>query len=117
MIRGILVKPEQQPQVIEFSNGYRELQKLVEGIFEMPSIFPDVDVVINEEGKFNGSLPNRYLFYNGQLVDIIFGNMLIVDSDSEGNTVGKPHVGLPTVNGNIAGAYMAIVEERLAMLK
>ena len=87
MIRGILVKPEQQPQVIEFSNGYRELQKLVEGIFEIPSIFPDVDVVINEEGKFNGSLPNRYLFYNGQLVDIIFGNMLIVDSDSEGNTV------------------------------
>ena len=37
--------------------------------------------------------------------------------DSEGNAVGKPHVGLPTVNGNIAGAYMAIVEERLAMLK
>ena len=51
MIRGILVKPEQQPQVIEFSNGYRELQKLVEGIFEMPSIFPDVDVVINEESS------------------------------------------------------------------
>ena len=87
MIRGILVKPEQQPQVIEFSNGYKELQKLVEGIFEMPNIFPDVDVVIHEEGKYNGSLPNRYLFYNGQLVDIIFGNILIVDSDSEGNTI------------------------------
>ena len=87
MIRGILVKPEQQPQVVEFNNGYKELQKMVEGIFEMPSIFPDVDVVINEEGKYNGSLPNRYLFYNGQLVDILFGNILIVDSDSEGNTV------------------------------
>ena len=87
MITGILVKPRQQPEVIEFKEGYKELQRLVEGVFEMPSIFPDVDVVINEEGKFNGSEPNRFLFYKGRLLDILYGNILLVDGDEEGNTI------------------------------
>ena len=87
MIRGILVKPRQDPEVIEFKEGYKELQRLVEGIFEMPYIFDDVDVVINEEGKYNGSAPNRFLFYKGQLVDILFGNILLIDADEEGNTI------------------------------
>ena len=54
MIKGILVKPGYSPEVIEFSEGYRELQRIVEGNFEMPALFDDVDVVLNEEGKFNG---------------------------------------------------------------
>ncbi len=87
MIRGILVKPGCLPEVVEMKKGYRELQKMVEGNFEMPYLFDDVDVVINEEGKFNGSEPNRLLFHEGKLLDILFGNILLVDSDEEGETV------------------------------
>ena len=85
MIKGLLVKPGRKPEVIEFPEGYKELQKLVEGSFEMPYLFDDVDVVVNEEGKFNGSLPNKYLYYDNRLVDILFGNIVIVGSDEEGD--------------------------------
>ena len=87
MIKGLIVRPGKKPEVIEFEKGYRNLQKLVEGNFEMPYIFDDVDIVINEEGKLNGSLPNKYIYYDNRLVDILFGNILIVGSDEEGETV------------------------------
>ncbi len=87
MLKGILVRPGDKPEVIEFGEGYKELQRLVEGNFEMPALFNDVDVVINEEGKFNGSDPNRLLYYRGQLIDILFGNILIIDANEEGETI------------------------------
>lgn len=87
MIKGILIKPGNVPEVIEFKEGYKELQRLVEGNFEMPALFDDVDVVLNEDGKFNGSDPNRLLYYKGQLIDILFGNIVIVDANEEGETI------------------------------
>ena len=39
MITGILVKPNEMPQIVKFEKGYKELQKLVEGSFEMPYLF------------------------------------------------------------------------------
>ena len=87
MIKGILIRPGNVPEVIEFKECYKELQRLVEGDFEMPALFDDVDVVLNEEGKFNGSDPNRLLYYKGQLIDILFGNIVIVDANEEGETI------------------------------
>ena len=87
MIKGIIVKPGFTPEVIEFNNGYKELQRLVEGNFEMPYIFDDADVVVNEEGKLNGLEANKLLYHNGQLIDILFGNIVIVDSNDEGETI------------------------------
>ena len=87
MIKGILIRPGNVPEVIEFKEGYKELQRLVEGNFEMPALFDDVDVVLNEDGKFNGSDPNRLLYYKGQLIDILFGNIVIVDANEEGETI------------------------------
>ena len=87
MIKGILIRPGNVPEVIEFKEGYKELQRLVEGNFEIPALFDDVDVVLNEDGKFNGSDPNRLLYYKGQLIDILFGNIVIVDANEEGETI------------------------------
>lgn len=87
MIKGILIRPGNVPEVIEFKEGYKELQRLVEGNFEMPALFDDVDVVLNEDGKFNGSDPNRLLYYKGQLIDILFGNIVIIDANEEGETI------------------------------
>ena len=87
MNKGILIRPGNVPEVIEFKEGYKELQRLVEGNFEMPALFDDVDVVLNEDGKFNGSDPNRLLYYKGQLIDILFGNIVIVDANEEGETI------------------------------
>ena len=87
MNKGIIVRTGKTPEVIEFPEGYKELQRLVEGNFEMPYLFDDVDIVVNEEGEFNGSDPNRLLYYKGQLIDILFGNILIVDANDEGETI------------------------------
>ena len=87
MIKGILVKPDCRPEIIEFEEGYKQLQKIVEGCFEMPALFDDCDIVINEEGKFNGSKPNKYLISGNKIVDIIYGNILLVDCDDQGNTI------------------------------
>ena len=87
MIRGILVRPNDMPVVTEFEEGLEMLQKIVNGPIEIPRLFDDVDIIINEEGKLNGSLPNRFLFYRSELVDILFGNILIVDADDDGNII------------------------------
>ena len=87
MIKGLLIRPQCYPEIVEFNEGYKEIQKLVEGPFEMPAFFTDVDIIVNEEGKINGSSPNRFFYLNGKLVDIIFGNILIADSDSEGRII------------------------------
>ena len=87
MIRGILIKPYELPVLCDFEEGLESLQRIVNGPIEMPYLFDDVEVVINEEGKINGSLPNRFLFYNNELVDILFGNILIVDVSPEGSII------------------------------
>lgn len=87
MIRGLLIKPDHQPEVVEFDNNYKEFQRLVEGNFEMPYLFDDVDIVLNEKGKLNGSLPNKFLYYQNKLIDILYGNILIVNSNLEGETI------------------------------
>lgn len=105
MIRGILVKPNELPQIIEFKEGYKELQKLVEGNIEMPYFFDDVDIVINEEGKLNGSLPNKLIYVGDELVDIVYGNIVLVGSNDEGETISltsKQITKYMTIMSNIA---------------
>ena len=41
MIRGILVEPHKTPRIVDFNEGYKELQRLVEGRFEMPYIYDE----------------------------------------------------------------------------
>lgn len=86
-IRGLLIKPNCKPEVIEYDNDYREMQRLVEGHFELAAFYRDVDLFVNDEGKFNGSAPNKMVYYQGRLVDVIYGNILIVDSNAEGDTI------------------------------
>ena len=87
MITGLLVRPNEAPEIISFEEGYHQIQMLVEGSFEYVGLFDDADVIVNEEGKLNGSAPNRFLLHDGKLVDILFGNILLTDTDSQGNTV------------------------------
>lgn len=108
IIRGILVKPGQKPEEVRFNSGYKELQRLVEGPFEMPAYFDDVDIVVNEEGKLNGSHPNKGIFYHGGLIDIIFGNIVVVASDEEGNTV--------SLNDEAFNKYMKVFEKNEILL-
>ena len=80
MIKGLLVKPYELPEEIEFENTLEAKQHLVDGYIECTYLPNDPEVVIicNEEGKINGMKLNRYIGH-----DIIAGPFLIVGDDYE----------------------------------
>lgn len=80
-IKVIGVEPNKEAVIIEdFVESLENLQKYVGGLIEIVYPFDDADAVIicNEEGKFDGSKPNRCLLNeNNDISDIIYGSFLI----------------------------------------
>ena len=89
-MRGILVQVGENPMEYEF-DGLKEMQKAVGGYIESVSwLFNDSPAVyVNENGKLDGSEPNRAISYGGEVVDILFGPILCAGVDFEsGETRG-----------------------------
>ena len=88
-IKGLLIKPDGNPEVVEVSNSLESLQSIVDGYIEMvcpPSHEDDVVIIANEEAKILGLEMNRPLkLGNGSWYDVVCGNMLLVRApfDSE----------------------------------
>ena len=92
-----MVEPGRNAQIVEIGNDLKDMQKAVGGYIEAICPFDDdVALVCNEEGKFNGSVKNRVLWYkdlhpelynpdNAEIFDVIYGSFFIcgapVDSD------------------------------------
>ena len=73
-IRVLYVEPGKPPRLVTVEHTLENLQKLVGGIIQ--AIYPWDDyvaLVCNDEGKFNGSLPNRRL----EDYDVICGPFFI----------------------------------------
>ena len=81
----LLVKPGMYPQAVQIGSELEDLQKAVGGDIE--AVYPfneEVALVVNEEGKINGSELNRALRDdNGQIYDIIAGDFLVVGLGEE----------------------------------
>ncbi len=77
-IKGLLVKPYELPEEIEFENTLEEKQRLVGGYIECayPQNDDSVVFICNEEGKMNGMKLNRDIGY-----DIIAGPFIILGDD------------------------------------
>lgn len=75
----LLIKPGMYPQVVKIGCELEDLQAAVCGDIEATYPFDDeVALVMNEEGKINGSELNRSLkTEDGELYDIIAGNFLV----------------------------------------
>lgn len=98
-IKGLLVKPNEFPFVVEINknNTLKELQSLVGGYIECLSLHNEkgmTDIILNEEGKINGMLPNRSVSYhqlfgneNPQIADIVFGAFVILNVNEDGEFV------------------------------
>ena len=84
-ITVLSVKPLREPCVITIPNKLRTLQDQVGGMIEAIYPFEDpVTILLNDEGKLNGSMPNRGLYdSNGNLYDVIAGTFLIVGLSGE----------------------------------
>ena len=79
-IKGLLVKPYELPEEIEFENTLEEKQHIVKGYIECvyPRNDSSVVFICNEEGKMNGMKLNRDIGY-----DIIAGPFIILGNDYE----------------------------------
>lgn len=79
-ITVLSVKPFREPCVMTIPNKLRTLQDQVGGMIEAICPFEDpVAILLNDEGKLNGLLPNRRLYdSSGNMYDIITGTFLIV---------------------------------------
>lgn len=84
-ITVLSVKPLREPCVITIPNKLRTLQDQVGGMIEAVYPFEDpVALLLNDEGKLNGSMPNRGLYdSSGNLYDVIAGTFLIVGLSEE----------------------------------
>lgn len=84
--RVLVVPLNKQPEVQEIVPDLETLQALVDGYIEIvPYGSNGVDLVCNEEGKYNGQEPNRAV-WGGK--DVIFGQFVLLRHDDEGNCVG-----------------------------
>ena len=76
----LLVSPGEHPKTVRIGAELEDLQSAVGGNIECVYPFDEmVGLIVNEEGKFNGSSLNRALYSEeGKLVDIIAGDFLVV---------------------------------------
>lgn len=96
-MKALLIPVDDIPREIEI-NDYKDIQKAVGGWIESCSwIFDEKpSIYINEEGKLNGSMPNRAIrstqegidwygnpIHVGDVVDIIFGDFVAIGFDPE----------------------------------
>lgn len=76
----LLVSPGEHPKTVRIGAELEDLQSAVGGNIECVYPFDEmVGLIVNEEGKFNGSSLNRALYSEeGKLIDIIAGDFLVV---------------------------------------
>ena len=75
-IEILVVEPMIKPYKAVIDNTLDAMQKVVGGYIE-PIYLDDVAVIVNEEGKINGSPLNRSLYENGERFDIAAGTFFI----------------------------------------
>lgn len=93
----------------EINNTLEELQRIVGGYIEIPylsDVFSEnnIDVIINEEGKFVEGLKPEIAIVDGKegkFLDLIYGNCIFASHDEEGETVGLNDNQIMIVSGEL----------------
>ena len=63
----------------EIDNTLEAKQKIVGGLIQVVRLTPDIDIIINDEGKLRGMPLNRiWLSEDGKPLDILVGNIIVV---------------------------------------
>lgn len=79
----------------EIQNTLEDLQKIVGGYIEIPFLSRvfnenEIDIIINEEGKFIDGLEPEIAVIDGttqRILDIVYGNCVFASHDHKGNTI------------------------------
>ena len=75
----LLVKPNEEPVLMEIDGDLASMQKAVGGLIEVITPYDDpIILVCNEEGKINNMEPNRPIMdVSGDISDVIFGDFFL----------------------------------------
>lgn len=84
-IKVVIKKIGRNPIVTIIEDDLKTAQRIVKGRIEIVSVANGIDMIVNEEGKLNGSEPNFYIAQNGY-TDLIFGDVLFTGVDYEEGT-------------------------------
>lgn len=83
-LKVVIVEPLKQPYAKEIDNTVDDIQSIVNGNFETAPLYLDINskehfllIVLNDESKFNGCVPNRR-YYGG---DVIYGTFFVTAFD------------------------------------
>lgn len=76
-MKVVLVEPRKKARVVEIDHTLEAMQKTVGGYIEQFRLDEHASIVCNEEGKMGGFQPNRAIWYEGELIEIIFGTFFI----------------------------------------
>ena len=77
-----------QPRQIymeEIENDLKSYQKYVGGIIQVVPLTDRIDIICADEGKLMNFPHNRAWFYEGEMVDILVGDILACRHDKDGN--------------------------------
>ena len=62
-IKALLVKPNEEPKIVEIENELFELQNIVDGYIEPIAVEDEIVAIVNEEGQLLNMTPNFYVGY------------------------------------------------------
>lgn len=107
----VLVLSNGEFKAQEITNELEDLQKIVGGYIEIPYLSRvfnenEIDVIINEEGKFIDGLKPEIAVVDGEterMLDVVYGNCIFASHDEEGNTI------------ELNAKQIAIIEKELAL--
>jgi hypothetical protein len=83
----VYITPGNSPVSMTIDNDYDTIKKLIGGWIEIPPFFEDVDIIVDEEGKLKHLPLNKLLTYEGKVVDVLVGPIIIASYDEEGEMI------------------------------
>lgn len=85
-------------RIEEIENSLEAKQKFVDGHIQVVGLTNEIDLVLNDEGKLNGLPLNRvWLGKDGNILDILVGNVLACRFDSEGDFTSILESDIPVI--------------------
>lgn len=87
-IKAYIIRVDEEKQYKGYfqliDNTLEAKQAIVGGLIEVVSLTPELDIIINEEGKLRGLPINRmWLSEEGEPIDILVGNIIVVRHEAD----------------------------------
>lgn len=100
-------------RIEEIENSLEAKQTFVDGHIQVVSLTDEIDLVLNDEGKLDSLPLNRvWLGKDGNILDILVGNVLACRFDSEGDFTSILESDIPVILERLP-AVMAVFGKKV----